>query len=35
MVGHAAQINVQAAFENGKKQPARTLPTAGEKTVKS
>ena len=31
MVGHAAHINVQAAFENGKKQPARTLPAAKRK----
>lgn len=31
MVGHAAQINVQAAFENSKKQPARTLPAAKRK----
>jgi hypothetical protein len=34
MVGHAAQINVQAAFENGKKQPARTLPTAKRKPIR-
>jgi hypothetical protein len=34
MVDHAAQINVQAAFENGKKQPAQTLPAAKRKTIR-
>ena len=34
MVGHAAHNNVQAAYENGKTQPERTLPTAKRKTIR-